>query len=88
EGYGVVSFKDYLTTHYAISKEVSSSETMNLLLKLLDKNEDGKIFMESFINTLSLSLRMTEASSVNIFNDIDADSKGFVSPEPIYLCRL
>ncbi|KAL7644804.1 UNVERIFIED_CONTAM: hypothetical protein RMT77_004617 [Armadillidium vulgare] len=81
EGYGVVSFKDYLTTHYAISKEVSSSENMNLLLKLLDKNEDGKIFMESFIHTLSLSLRMTEAASVNIFCDIDADSKGFVSPD-------
>ncbi|MGH0168273.1 UNVERIFIED_CONTAM: hypothetical protein FKN15_054511 [Acipenser sinensis] len=78
-GDGTVDFREYVIGLTVLCRPANTKGTIQMLFKLFDVDDDGRITQEEFTSLLRSSLGVPDLDVTKLFQDIDADSSGKIT---------
>ncbi|KAK6480170.1 lysophosphatidylcholine acyltransferase 2-like [Huso huso] len=78
-GDGTVDFREYVIGLTVLCRPANTKGTIQMLFKLFDVDDDGRITQEEFTSLLRSSLGVPDLDVTKLFQDIDADGSGKIT---------
>ncbi|MGH0148105.1 UNVERIFIED_CONTAM: hypothetical protein FKN15_047439 [Acipenser sinensis] len=78
-GDGTIDFREYVIGLTVLCRPANTKDTIQMLFKLFDVDDDGRITQEEFTSLLRSSLGVPDLDVTKLFQDIDADSSGKIT---------
>ncbi|RXM36034.1 Lysophosphatidylcholine acyltransferase 2 [Acipenser ruthenus] len=78
-GDGTIDFREYVIGLTVLCRPANTKGTIQMLFKLFDVDDDGRITQEEFTSLLRSSLGVPDLDVTKLFQDIDADGSGKIT---------
>ncbi|XP_041077795.1 lysophosphatidylcholine acyltransferase 2 [Polyodon spathula] len=78
-GDGTIDFREYVIGLTVLCRPANTVSTIQMLFKLFDVDDDGRISQEEFTSLLRSSLGVPDLDVTKLFQDIDADGSGKIT---------
>ncbi|MGH0133597.1 UNVERIFIED_CONTAM: hypothetical protein FKN15_053080 [Acipenser sinensis] len=78
-GDGTIDFREYVIGLTVLCRPANTKDTIQMLFKLFDVDDDRRITQEEFTSLLRSSLGVPDLDVTKLFQDIDADGSGKIT---------